>query len=119
MDTITDKMRTYYHSKREFLIEQMQKETGSWKETGQRFEEFKPTSERRVPNEWWISIYWARNICLRVLSGRAFRNVRDEANTEQPETEAEAQTTQHRETLTSKLVSRFRRHRERNELSPA
>lgn len=28
-----------------------------WQETGQRFEEFKPTSESKVPTEWWIPIY--------------------------------------------------------------
>ncbi|KAI9643270.1 hypothetical protein NHQ30_007886 [Ciborinia camelliae] len=128
MDTMTDKMKTFYSPRRDRLIEQMQKETGTWKVTGERFEEFKPTSERRVPNEWWILIYWARIICLGIVSGQNIRkgNVDDAENLGQAEQEvpevavpeeAPADTSQHAKTLTSRLVSRFRGRRERDAVS--
>jgi hypothetical protein len=43
--------------KRKNLVEEMQKQGGWWKNIGDRFEEFKPSSKSKVPTEWWISAY--------------------------------------------------------------
>lgn len=43
-------------------MEQMQKENGWWKDTGDRFREFKPSNESKVPSEWWIAVYSIRRL---------------------------------------------------------
>jgi len=51
-------------------VEQMQKEEGWWKETGRRFEEFKPSSQSKVPPEWWIAAYSIRRLFTKEFWGR-------------------------------------------------
>jgi hypothetical protein len=40
----------------------MQQEDGWWWNQGQRFEEFKPASENKVPTEWLILVYAVRRL---------------------------------------------------------
>jgi hypothetical protein len=55
MDFLTNKAKQAYLPKRKNLVEEMQKQGGWWKNIGDRFEEFKPSSKSKVPTEWWIS----------------------------------------------------------------
>jgi hypothetical protein len=67
MELISNKIYNLYYARRERLVSQMQKEDGWWRQTGQRFEEFKPSSKSTVPTEWLISVYLIRQMALKAL----------------------------------------------------
>ncbi|KAM3073560.1 hypothetical protein ACMFMG_004548 [Clarireedia jacksonii] len=67
MDFLNRKLGAFYYPRRQSLINQMQMEVGRWKATGEKFEQFKPTSEDKVPTEWWIPLYWVRTIFINVF----------------------------------------------------
>jgi hypothetical protein len=64
MDFVTNKMKTWYLPRRDYVVKEMQKEelSVSWKKVGDRFEQFKPSSESSVPTEWWIPVYVTRQL---------------------------------------------------------
>ncbi|KAM0185492.1 hypothetical protein ACHAPC_005087 [Botrytis cinerea] len=66
MDFISQKIDANYSPQRQRLVDHMQKDNSEWwRETGERFEVFKPTNESKVPTEWWIPIYLVRKIFQR------------------------------------------------------
>lgn len=65
LDLISNKIKKAYLPQREKLIAAMQGEKGWWKGVGLRFEEFKPSSETKIPTEWWIPLYAVRRILPR------------------------------------------------------
>lgn len=56
---MTNQISRPYHRKRGKLVQKMQeeKENGWWYMRGMRFQEFKLSSEHRVPSEWLILVY--------------------------------------------------------------
>ncbi|KAF7888903.1 hypothetical protein EAF00_009203 [Botryotinia globosa] len=57
MDFISQKIDANYNPQRQKLVVHMQKDNSEWwQETGKEFEVFKPTSESKVPTEWWTPI---------------------------------------------------------------
>ncbi|THV45583.1 hypothetical protein BGAL_0472g00030 [Botrytis galanthina] len=77
MDFISQKIDANYNPQRQKLVDHMQKDNSQWwQETGKRFEVFKPTSESKVPTEWWIPIYligkiFKRGSCTKKASREA------------------------------------------------
>ncbi|TAQ87975.1 hypothetical protein B7494_g3704 [Chlorociboria aeruginascens] len=67
MEYMTRKLRNLYYPRRQSLLNQMQQEKGQWKDIGQRFQEFKPLNERKLPTEWWIPVYAIRHIWQKIL----------------------------------------------------
>jgi len=67
MELISNKIYNLYYARRERLVSQMQMEDGWWKQTGQRYEEFKPSSKSTIPTEWLISVYLIRLIAIKAL----------------------------------------------------
>jgi hypothetical protein len=62
LDVLSSKYKGIYHKRRDAIVEQMINENSPpWKKMGEQFFEFKPTSENKVPSEWWIIIYPIRN----------------------------------------------------------
>lgn len=61
---MTNKFKTWYLPRREYVVKQMQEEDPkvSWKKVGDRFEQFRPSSESSVPTEWWIPVYVTRQL---------------------------------------------------------
>ncbi|PMD32625.1 hypothetical protein L207DRAFT_440287 [Hyaloscypha variabilis F] len=59
MDFMTNKLKMWYLPRRQNVVTQMQNQNDWWNQIGQRFEEFKPSSESKVPTEWWIPLYVA------------------------------------------------------------
>jgi hypothetical protein len=59
INTISNQLSRLYYRKRGKLVQKMQeeKENGWWYMRGMRFQEFKPSSENRVPSEWLILVY--------------------------------------------------------------
>ncbi|PQE18890.1 26S protease regulatory subunit like protein [Rutstroemia sp. NJR-2017a BVV2] len=78
MDLLNRKLNGFYYPRRQSLINQMQMETGPWKATGAKFEQFKPTSEDKVPTEWWIPLYWIRTVFMNVLGKGVTSNARND-----------------------------------------
>ncbi|TGO25599.1 hypothetical protein BPAE_0077g00410 [Botrytis paeoniae] len=66
MDFISQNIDANHNPRRQKLVDHMQKDNSEWwQETGKRFEVFKPTSESKVPTEWWIPIYLIRKVFRR------------------------------------------------------
>jgi hypothetical protein len=57
MGFMTSKLRDTYYSPRQKLVTKMQREEGTWADTGYQFEQFKPLNEDRTPTEWFIAAY--------------------------------------------------------------
>jgi hypothetical protein len=52
LDTLSSRYKKTYHARRKKIIERMMKEQSpSWSEMGDRFQEFKPATESKVPSE--------------------------------------------------------------------
>lgn len=68
LDTLASKVRKHYDAQKRKVIQQMQTEPQlDWRKLGERFEEFKPLMEKRVPSEWWICIFIIRRLPWYVL----------------------------------------------------
>ncbi|KAN0101374.1 hypothetical protein V8E51_011884 [Hyaloscypha variabilis] len=67
MDFMTNKFKVWYLPRRQNVVGEMQKEPEKswWQMTGERFEEFKPSSESHVPTEWWIPFYVAHQALVK------------------------------------------------------
>jgi hypothetical protein len=70
MDNMTNNLRKFYSPRKESLVSEMQKENGWWSEVGDRFDEFKPSSEKRTPSEWWIPVYAIRHLFQKTFQSR-------------------------------------------------
>jgi hypothetical protein len=70
MDNMTNNLRKLYSPRKESLVSEMQKENGWWSEVGDRFDEFKPSSERKTPSEWWIPVYAIRHFFQKPFQSR-------------------------------------------------
>jgi hypothetical protein len=73
MDFLNKKLNAYYHPRRQYLVNEMKKESGYWEKKGNRFERFQPTTDNQVPTEWWIPLYLFRTIFTRIFGRK--RNV--------------------------------------------
>lgn len=63
LDTIASKVRKHYDKQKRNVIQQMQNEPQKdWRKLGERFEEFKPSMEKKVPSEWWICVFIIRKL---------------------------------------------------------
>ncbi|KAK3173473.1 hypothetical protein OEA41_006802 [Lepraria neglecta] len=51
-----------YHNRRTKLLTAMRKDSGCWKERGEKFGEFRPDNDRKTPSEWWIMVYQIRTL---------------------------------------------------------
>jgi hypothetical protein len=70
MNHMTNNLRKFYSPRKESLVSQMQKENGWWSEVGDRFDEFKPSSERKTLSEWWIPVYAIRHLFRKTFQSR-------------------------------------------------
>lgn len=61
LDTIASKVKKHYDKQKRKVIQQMQVESQQdWRKIGERFQEFKPSMENKVPSEWWIVVFAIR-----------------------------------------------------------